>query len=362
MRKFNEVVLDFNDKVLVQEAKVQGVTRVFIGADETNSRDVFFIRPEIVSIYSSSIKKLFPNEEFLDRDIFEDNLPYKVGFSSHITRELLNKIASSEDEELIKYTINTLHKINNKNDVLYVAERLNDVALNMVLSSEHVTHKDGRKIYRANVLEDHLFFKVLNRLQTSKEDFSEPLKKFLLPYKKCFEKNEMAIPLILFLEKKMPSKVEEFKEMLNIKTENNNLTSYSTELISIKINKEELYQTIKNGIQVDKEKYWNALKKVDSFFKKNKKSLGINYSLVDGFNNSTKYFNFIVETNEKFSLNPKKVSEVVIQLFELFFDLPKNHKLNELDIKNGNSIVDYHKLSASLAEKEQKVKSKSIKI
>jgi hypothetical protein len=358
-QRFNEKLKSTLKNTPTSWATIHGVPHYVIGSDDPSAQQKLFGRPEILNIYNSSIKNIFdnfkPNQNFFSTE--ETMTKFKIGFSLYSVISLINEIGLSKDYELQDYFSNHLHLMQDKRAILWLTDRLSDEAFNIALKSKHVDTINGAKIYKSNSLDKRFMNNLFLRLNKCKLDCSDSLLEFLKPYKKEFKKQDYSSTLIIFLKKKHPNKLEDFKKILDIREVENSIISFSTNLISVKLNKQALYDTLPNQNFTDKEQYWKNLSHVEKFLNKEKKSLGINYCLLSGYSNSTEDFNVIVEVNENFKLTPKSFSNVILKIFELFFD-NKTSKRSELELQNVRKVLDYYSLKDHLKVSNEQEKPK----
>ena len=95
-------------------------------------------------------------------------------------------------------------------------------------------------------------------------------------------------------------------------------------------------------------KFWNTFKLVETFLNKNKKEIGINYVIINGYKDTDDSFNIIIEKNEKFKISNLMTSTFLLKVYTLFFGHEKSYKLNKLDIDNGLSIFRYVSLNSNM--------------
>ncbi len=135
-QRFNEKLKSTLKTTPTSWATVNGIPHYLIGSDDKSAQQQLFKRPEILNIYSSSIQNIFDNFK-TNQNIFtqDETTKFKIGFSLNSVVVLSNAIGLTKDSELQDYFYKHIHLMNDKRSILWLADRLNDEALNMVLKS-----------------------------------------------------------------------------------------------------------------------------------------------------------------------------------------------------------------------------------
>jgi len=336
--KFNNILKEFFKNTPISKVN-KNIPWFLIGSDDNTAQKEFYLRPEILNIYSSSIDEVFTNNPD-NSDIFH-NQNLKIGFSQFAVISLTNLITSQNDSELQDYWVNNKLSKLNKVSLLWGGDRLTDTSLDLILKINEPPQKN-------NSLEERFINFLLKRIDRSKIDLTDSFSVFLNSYSKDLENIEKKSTIFQFIQQKYPKKSQIFENSLNMSTEKN-IISVSTNLISVKINKEQLYTTISDETIISTDRFFYSLAKIEDFFNKEKEKLGLNYCVFFGHMNHEKNFNLIVETNHDFKLSISNFSESIPQLFNLFFE-GKNKDLSDIEITNAHSIMSYYSLKSTTVE------------
>jgi len=350
--KFNNKLLDFlsRSNIGVLYFFKNDTEHLFVGSIYSEQFKSFLPHPECFSIQNKSSDFLFSNLD-INKSLFEQKTNsgkiFKLGFENSLIQPFINSVLNSDDTEIKDYLIDNAHLIGRKDLFLYNADT--PKSLISIMKMKHIdTNDSGNKIYRANVLSLPLFNVVLAKLKSTDIDFTSQLKCFLTPYINNFKKEEYSSTIILLIKDKFPLQVEEFKNFLNINKKPNSLINISTSLVSIQYSKKELYNLAKVNKVINKDQFWNTFKLVETFLNKNKKEIGINYVIINGYKDTDDSFNIIIEKNEKFKISNLMTSTFLLKVYTLFFGHEKSYKLNKLDIDNGLSIFRYVSLNSNM--------------